>query len=222
MLCSINRKYLTDIKKSFEYLPWSEVEVDSASAVLCTILPSKNVYTMKDSLCTKRSIQQLSGISPSILHFATHGFNISAENYDNISTGYDGHLFAMDHIGLVFSNVGNGNEDYMLSASEIAKLDLSNTDIVIMSSCNSGIGEFSAQNIDSELIYAFKRAGVQSLIVTLSRIDDAASSFFMKNFYGCIASGMSKYEAFKTAQNTLRESEEFSKFPYWAYFVMID
>lgn len=222
ILASINRKYLPEIKKSFEYLPWSEVEVDSASAVLCTVLPSKNVYTMKDSLCTKRSIQQLSGTSPSILHFATHGFNISAENYDNISFGYDGHLFAMDHIGLVFSNVGDANEDYILSASEIAKLDLSTTDIVIMSSCNSGIGKFSAQNIDSELIYAFKRAGVQTLIVTLSRIDDAASSFFMKNFYECIASGMSKYHAFKTAQNTLRESEEFSKFPYWAYFVMID
>lgn len=222
ILASIDRKYLPDRIISFEYLPWSEVEVESASTVLHTILPSKNVHTMKDSLCTKQSVKQLSGFSPSILHFATHGFNISTEFYDSIYSGYDAHLFAMDHTGLVFSNIGCTNNDFLLSASDIAKLDLSTTDLVILSSCNSGKGKFSAHYIDSELIYAFKIAGVKSLILTLSRIDDAASSFFMKNFYGSLASGMSKHEAFKTAQNSLRESEEFSDFPYWAYFILLD
>ncbi len=222
ILSSINRKCLEDLKNAFEYLPWSKIEVNNASSALCQLLPSKNIRVMTDSMCTKSSVVLLSGISPSVLHFAVHGFNMSKRTCGNMDTGYDGHLFAMNHTGLVFSNIGSPNNDFMLSASEIAQLDLSSTDLVILSSCSSGIGSFSSLNIDSELTYAFKRAGVQSLIVTLSRIDDAAISYFMNEFYKNLASGLSKHDAFKVAQSSLRKSEEFSKFPYWAYIVMID
>lgn len=222
ILSSINRKSLEELKKAFEYLPWSKNEVNNASHVLCQLLPSENIRIMTDSMCTKNSVIQLSGSSPSILHFALHGFKISKEKYNNTSTGYDRHLYIMNHTGLVFSNTESTNNDYLLSASEISQLDLSSTNLVILSSCESGTGDFSSLNIDSELIYAFKRAGVQSLIATLSSIDDAATSYFMNEFYENLASGLSKHAAFKEAQSSLRKSEEFSKFPYWAYIVMID
>lgn len=207
---------------SFEYLPWSDIEIDNASVALGKLIFPEKISIRKGNLCTKKSVTQLSGNAPSILHFATHGFNISSKENDNIFSGYDKHIFAMDHMGLIFSNTDTGNEDCLLSASEISKLDLSKTDLVVISSCNSGIGDFSAVNIDAELIYAFKRAGVHTIMVSLSEIDDVATSVFMKVFYEKLSAGLSKNEAFKLAQKTLRKSEEFSKFPYWAYFVMID
>lgn len=209
-------------KEIFDDLPWSVIEVDTAFSLLRSCVPSERICTLKGRACTESSVKQLSKNSPSILHFATHGFNTSSdyETDNDISYGYNRYLYTMEHTGLVLSS--EDNEDGLLTASEISQLELSHTDLVVLSICNSGIGNFSAINICSELIFAFKKAGVQTIIMTLSKVDDAATSLFMRNFYKALSDGQTKYNAFRYAQSVLRNSEEFSRFTYWAYFAIID
>ena len=125
----------------------------------------------------------------------------------------------MDNSGVLMSC--SSGEKGFLSANEIRYLDLSQTKILILSACNTGkggvspFGMFGLQN-------AFKQAGVGSIIMTLNKVNDAATCYFMICFYSAIATGLTPRDAFKVAQKKLRSNEYFEHFNYWAYFVMID
>ena len=69
---------------------------------------------------------------------------------------------------------------------------------------------------------AIKAAGVETILLTLSDVDDAATGFLMTNFYRNLMKGMSKRESLKEAQLLLRTDEKFKSFNYWGSFIMID
>ena len=117
--------------------------------------------------------------------------------------------------------IPDNQEDGILQGSEIARMDLSNTDLVVLSACNTGLGDISEEGV-AGLQMAFKKAGVKSLLLTLSKVDDEATAFFMNNFYEHLFSGMDKHASYKAAVNAMRSSEKFSDPKYWSSFILID
>ena len=112
-----------------------------------------------------------------------------------------------------------GVQDGILTAKEISQLDLRDTDLVVLSACETGRGEITSEGVFG-LQRAFKMAGVQTLVMSLWKVDDNATSLMMQTFYEHLLSGMSKREAFNLAQAAVRA--KYSEPYYWAGFVMLD
>ena len=127
----------------------------------------------------------------------------------------------MNNAGLVLSCSSDEKEDGFLYAEEIRFLDFNNTDLLVLSACNTGLGGITPWGIVG-LQQAFKASGVNTIIMTIGKINDIATSLFMEEFYDGLLNGMTKRDAFKHAQLSLRRNEYFSNFNYWAYFIMID
>ena len=135
---------------------------------------------------------------------------------------------AFKRSGLLFSGAGHtvagekmpeGVNDGMLYAEEIAALDMLNTDMVVLSACNTAIGEYSLNGVLG-LQRAFKKAGCKTIVMTLWKVNDRATSLFMTTFYRNLFSGASKYDAFTAAQKAVRK--EYEDPYYWAPFIMLD
>lgn len=117
------------------------------------------------------------------------------------------------------AEVPKGMEDGVLTASEISLMDLRKTDMAVLSACETGLGDISDEGVLG-LQRAFKNAGVKTVIMSLWRVDDEATSFMMTEFYKNLLAGKSKREAFRLAQDTVRGRYE-DPF-YWAAFIMLD
>jgi CHAT domain-containing protein len=143
-----------------------------------------------------------------ILHLAMHG----EANYEN-------EKFA----NLKFTNTKNqSKEDYLLYQSEIANMDL-NAQLVVLSACETGLGKYVYGEGIASLGRSFMYAGVPSVVMSLWKVDDKATSQLMPYFYENLAAGMSKDKALHEAKLTFLKKEDFSKlYPhYWAGFVAI-
>lgn len=213
-------------RSSVNYLPWSLIEVDSIYIILTDYLNPDNIKLLDSDSGTEQAFKSMSGCSPSIIHIATHGFFLTAQEYMN---WYDYYNYCMENSGVLlsgslFSIDGANNgllDDGILRSSEIAELNLRSTDLVILSACKTGLTGYTPYGLLG-LQRAFKVAGVRTIIMSLENVDDAATCFLMTSFYRNLMKGMSKREAFKEAQWSLRTDEKFKNFNYWAWFVMID
>ena len=212
-----------------EYLPKSldEVKAISKHAKEYGI---KNACITGDS-GTEESFYTTTSHQPDILHIATHGFY-----YSKTESSYIDYFDKMkldsplDRCGLVLSrgnhvwageSIPEGLEDGILLGSEINRLDLNDVGLVVLSACNTALGDISGEGV-SGLRQAFKRAGVKSLLMTLSKVDDEATAFFMTNFYEHLFSGEDKHTAYRAAINTMRNSEKYSDPKYWSSFILVD
>lgn len=134
--------------------------------------------------------------------------------------------------GLFFSNSGPEwnkdvhekgilpRKDNILTAYEISQLDLSNTDLVILSACDTGQGSPDESVEYMGLVRAFKIAGVKSVLMSLWEVDDEATSQLMILFYKEWLKGMDYHEAFRKAQMQMKK--HYSNPYYWAGFVLMD
>ena len=98
-------------------------------------------------------------------------------------------------------------------------MDLRNTTLAIISACESGLGNITNDGIEG-LVRGFKSAGVKTIVVTLWKVDDAATELMMTEFYKALVSGKSRRESFDIARGVVKANYE-EPF-YWAPFVMID
>lgn len=185
---------------------------------------------------TEESFKALSGKKTPIIHLATHGFFYTNEraqresyfemlNADQTSVRLDnslkrsGLLLAGAQLAWDGKEIPDNVEDGILLAEEIATMDLSGTDLVVLSACETGLGEITSEGVFG-LQRAFKKAGVQTLIMSLWKVDDAATKLMMTTFYREWLSGKSKHDAFAIAQQTVRN--EYNNPYYWASFIMLD
>ena len=112
-----------------------------------------------------------------------------------------------------------GVEDGILTAAEIANLDFNSCDLVVLSACETGLGEITDEGVLG-LQRAFKNAGVNTIVMSLWEVDDQATSYMMQNFYKYLIKGTGKREAFSLAQEAVRK--KYSDPRYWAAFIMLD
>ena len=225
MYYEISDSLASDLRSNTNYLPWTKVEIDSIQAILSNSIINIIVYQAESG--TEESFKLLSGKSPNIIHISTHGFCVQPkESMD----WYEYYRYCMEHSGLLMSGVLSTDsinkdsmivEDGFLRSTEIAALDLTKTKLLVLSACKTGLGGFSPFGMFG-LQRAFKAAGVETILLTLSDVDDAATCFLMTNFYRNLMKGMSKREALKEAQLLLRTDEKFKSFNYWGSFIMID
>jgi CHAT domain-containing protein len=215
---------------TFDILGGTEKEVNQIDVMA----NSRQVFSLLYSGAkgTEYNFKDLTGKHFDIIHVATHGFYYNAASTKDMT--FFERIFVEDNplnrCGLIFSGgnkawkgevIPDNQEDGILLGSEIARMDLSGTDLVVLSACNTGLGEISEEGVVG-LQMAFKRAGVKSLLMTLSKVDDDATSFFMANFYEHLFSGEDKHSAYKSAINTMRNSERFSDPKYWSPFILVD
>lgn len=179
---------------------------------------------------TEANFYALDGNSPGIIHLATHGFYISEKNVESnafLKNHPGGRYHSMQRSGLAFAGANatwmgekkpDGN-DGIMTANELSMLDLSRTDLVVLSACETALGDYSLEGVYG-LQRGFKEAGVRSMILSLWNVNDRATSLFMQDFYRLWLGGRSKHEAFSLAVANLRATHP-SPF-FWAAFVLLD
>jgi CHAT domain-containing protein len=133
-----------------------------------------------------------------------------------------GLLFAGSNIALSghSSELPEGVQDGILTAKEISLMDLRDADLVVLSACETAKGDITSEGVFG-LQRAFKMAGVQTIIMSLWKVNDQATQLLMTEFYNnWIGKHQSKREAFRNAQNAVRTQYEEPE--YWAGFIMLD
>ena len=100
-------------------------------------------------------------------------------------------------------------------------MNLGNVDMVVMSACQSGLGETSGEGVFG-LQRGFKLAGANTLLMSLWKVDDEATQILMTEFYENYLSGKSKRESLLNAQKVVRESRGFEHPENWAGFILLD
>jgi len=188
---------------------------------------------------SEETFKQLSGTETGIIHISTHGFffeDIEEHSNNDLSNllGSDGRSSKtlknrLLRSGLMFTDsnrawtgaeIPEGSEDGILSADEIAQMNLVNTKLVVLSACETGLGEAKTAEGVFGLQRAFKLAGVETIIMSLWKVPDNATADLMTFFYQNWLSGNSKQQAFAEAQKQVRE--KYNDAYYWAGFVMLD
>jgi CHAT domain-containing protein len=193
---------------------------------------------LNDRAATEESIKQLDGRkTPFILHLATHGFFFPDPiketpkdifDLEGKSKIYKASDDPMMRSGLLFSgankywgkNIENTTtEDGILTASEISNLDLSACQLVVLSACETGLGEVKGSEGVFGLQRAFKMAGVKNIIMSLWKVPDTQTAELFDIFYNECFAGKSIHEAFRAAQ--LKMKEKYTPY-YWAGFVLLE
>lgn len=167
---------------------------------------------------------------PSILHIATHGFflaDVDRESNDReLLIGIEKTKVLENPLlrsGLLLTYaqraIKEGGEG-ILTAYEAMNLNLNKTELVVLSACETGLGEIRNGEGVYGLQRAFQQAGAKSVLMSLWAVSDRATQKMMSTFYeNWLLKKQNKREAFKNAQNTLREEY---KYPYyWGAFVMV-
>ena len=121
------------------------------------------------------------------------------------------------------SNAALQKGDGVLTASEISRIDLRGMDLVVLSACQTGLGDVTSEGVMG-LQRGFKKAGVQTILMSLWSVDDRATAQLMVSFYHNLMQGQTKRQAFLAAQNDLRQ--RYAKRPnaerLWGAFILLD
>jgi CHAT domain-containing protein/Tfp pilus assembly protein PilF len=153
------------------------------------------------------------------VHLASHGFFaaptvVSAARSNERSAGGAIRTFsseereAFGHTPLLLSGIvlagANRGDAGILTAEEVAGLDLRGTDLVVLSACETGLGEVAGGEGVLGLQRAFHLAGARTLVTSLWRVDDAATTLLMEEFYANLwKKKLPKLEALRQAQLTV-------------------
>ena len=232
-----NEDFINSTKRSgFEKLPGTLKEVDGINANANKSGFSSKVF--KESEATEESIKALDGkTTPFVLHLATHGFffpePIIEMTQDILSSDGKSKIFKtsedpMMRSGLLLagaknywgkSNPNNTIENGILTASEISNLDLSACQLVVLSACETGLGEVKGSEGVFGLQRAFKMAGVKNIIMSLWKVPDTQTAELFDIFYSECFAGKTIHEAFQSAQTKMKA--KYSPY-YWAGFVLLE
>ncbi len=213
---------------SFSELPGTKVETETVNDVLSQNQWTTNLYLGEDAL--EEELKRVD--NPGILHIATHGFFLDQPDEDNseIQLGVQAEASrknALLRSGLLMTGAtqtAKGEQDSAIengifTAYEAMNLDLSSTEIVILSACETGLGEIKNGEGVFGLQRAFQIAGAKSILMSLWKVDDAATQLLMTSFYKAWLSGATETNALQTAQEIVRE--QYPHPNYWGAFVLI-
>jgi CHAT domain-containing protein len=202
------------------------------AAALQSMLPGARVYTGAEA--TEAQLKAVRG--PSILHVATHGFFLrtqarpatAARPYSIVAPQSAGTASereeALVRSGLALAGVnqrssGDG-EDGLLTALEVTGLDLWGTRMVVLSACETGVGEPR----NGEGVYGLRRAlvlaGSESQVMSLWRVPDIATRDLMVAYYQRLRAREGRADALRQVQLAMLHGDRTRVHPfYWAGFI---
>ncbi len=222
------------LRGSVNYLPGTRQEVDNIVEQFMQNGVKTMIYMMQEG--TEETFKSLSGKEQDIIHIATHGFSFSEEEIKKkgeqlvfLGVQEGGQVNALDYSGLLFSGAnyvlkGNklpdGIENGILTAREIATMNLGHVGLVVLSACQTGLGEIKEDGVFG-IQRGFKKAGAKSLLMSLWKVSDQATNLMMTSFYEHLMEGASRHQAFAMAQQDVRDSD-FNDPYFWASFILLD
>ena len=211
-------------------LPGTKNEIDHISSLLNRNKYNTEVYT--GNLAEESKLKNVQ--NPDILHIATHGyfqkdvehsdkkvFGISPENARNNPLLRSGLMLSGAGITLAADSayVLDADDNGILTAYEAMNLSLDDTQLVVLSACETGLGDVRAGEGVYGLQRAFLVAGADALIMSLWKVNDEATQQLMSNFYTDWITTGDKRAAFKSAQLGLKTI--YPQPYYWGAFVLI-
>ena len=240
-----------NLRDGVKFLPQTAAEANVVNSAL-----KKNKYKTihrAGKEATEESFKSLSGSDNGIIHIATHGFYWSEEEAEKRARNNERFRFmtdlgkdrpryvedkALSRTGLMMAGANHiltgdslptGLDDGLLTATEIAQMNLRNTDLVVLSACQTGMGDLGSDGVFG-LQRGFKKAGVNTLLMSLWKVEDDATRLLMEEFYQNLMGGQSKREALLNAQKAVREypgDDKDKLYPYahpsfWAAFILLD
>ena len=231
---------------SFEPLHYAKAELEAIGKIMGR--NQSEIYMGKEAL--EETLMNTTG--PEILHLATHGFFLSGRDSPGSGRGWQAaDLLAMDdnssnliegkinvenpllRSGILLAGAkrsltegGSGNNDGIVTAAEILGLNLHGTKMVVLSACDTGLGEVKSGEGVFGLRRAFTQAGAKSLVMSLWKVPDRETKELMVQFYRNIKSGtMNRCQALRQAildqMETVRKRYGYANPRYWGAFVFM-
>ncbi|MBK8953963.1 MAG: CHAT domain-containing protein [Saprospiraceae bacterium] len=242
---TIQNELVASRGEGWNYLPGTEREVSVVKELFQDTRLGYRVYSAHDA--SELNFKKLPGDghqSPILIHLATHGFFFTdgLANLSPQALAFMNSQNPMMRSGLILAganerwtkneaqtnNLLNG-EDGILTALEISQMNLLNTDLVVLSACETGLGAIKAYEGVYGLQRAFKIAGVKYVIMSLWQVPDKQTGMLMTRFYKYLCEWYRDHpdtfavgipQAFQKAQKELRD---LGLDPYqWAGFVLVD
>lgn len=217
---------------TWDLLPGTKEEVETIAEMLRG--KNINVYMFTQNDANEESFKAFDANAPALIHIATHGFyfppgeDVTSSFFNGLhsytqkdySMLYSGLLFAGGNNAWTGKEIEEGVEDGILTADEVSRLDLSGNKLIVLSACNTGLGDID--NVDGVfgLQRGLKSAGVNTILMSLWKVPDEETEELMKMFYKELLKGNTPHQSLKTAQTQLIAK---GKSPYyWAGFILLD
>jgi len=229
----------TDIASlKFDRLPGTAAE----AAALAPKLP--NAIALTDNQATENVLQQVQ--SPRILHIATHGFFLqdlpqpTAAQSRGLFSDRAGAGPVLDAIptpgnrpfnpndnpllrsGLALAGFNprkSGNDDGVLTALEASNLNLRGTQLVVLSACETGIGDIANGEGVYGLRRAFTLAGAETQVISLWKVSDDGTKDLMVKYYDRLLQGLGRSDALLQTQREFLNDPQYRHPFYWASFI---
>lgn len=206
-------RFLASKNTTINNLPWTEKEVDSIYKVRNN--PNDTLIVGRDA--TDEAFLRLLKQKYDVIHLSTHGYfggKIGIMNDIKPLSGDD----SMSKSGLLFAGAAKTladksfDEDLfdgILSAAELSKQDLRNTDLIVLSACETGLGHLTDDGVYG-IQRGLKQAGAQAMVLSLWDVNDYSANQLMRFFYEELASQTKKdiHAAFLKARQRLMENKE--------------
>lgn len=218
-----------DFEEEWEYLPWTLREADKVSVALRK--KGVQVQMLQGADASEGAFKKRTE-NVSVLHVATHGY-FFPEPDSNATNGFQATADPLIRSGLLLAGANRvwkgraplqGQEDGVLTAYEVAQMDLQQVDLVVLSACETGRGDLNNVEGVYGLQRAFKMAGVRYVLMSLWQVDDQSTQEFMDAFYtNWLQQKMTIPEACRQAQHDLQQryAEPFSPL-MWAGFILLE
>ena len=209
-------------------LPGTKTEVDAINKLLKT--SGFKVSELIQREATETNLKSSGKVS--ILHIATHGYFLKDVEKTSWPIGVHAD-YARDNVllrsGLMLTGASEADKltagldssnNGIMTSYEAMNLDLKGTNLVVLSACETGLGEVKAGEGVYGLQRAFLVAGAEAIIMSLWKVDDDATQQLMNNFYSNWVKTNDRQKAFKQAQQQLMV--KFKEPLYWGAFVMME
>jgi len=211
-------------KVHFDPLPGTAAEAEGIHKAL----PKATVVT--GEAATREALLSLA--KPSILHIATHGFYLAQEKPKQETAGNrgleldttrgtpegTGSADPLLRSGLALAGADGGSG--ILSALELASIDLTGTKLAVLSACETGLGDL----MSGEGVFGLRRAlviaGAETQVVSLWQVDDEATRTMMVEYYTKLESGAGRSEAMRATRLKMMQQSSTAHPFFWASFLV--
>lgn len=199
-----------------EYLPSTKTEAEEIFKLFSQSGIATKCYMGKEG--TEASLLSISGKKIKYIHIASHGLV-----FENGKDPLESCCICLAGANNIIEGEKSlqANEDGILTAKEISEMNLSGLDLFVMSACQTGLGRISYDGVWG-LQRGVKKAGGNSIIMTLWDVDDEIASNFMGTFYQELLQGKGKLQSFENAKKSIRNISGDDNYDSWASFILLD